>query len=177
MTTATAITRKYGRIVRRHLPPTLRLRELFFYNPETGSLTWRQGRKIGKEAGAPDHAGYKRVMVAGIAYQVHRVIWKMCAWADPEHEIDHVNSNKSDNRWLNLRPATITQNARNRRLQVNNKSGFKGVYWHVGSQRWCAKIVVDRQQIHLGYFEDAALAHSAYTAAATEHHGRFARAQ
>lgn len=41
--------------------------------------------------------------------------------------IDHINGNKNDNRKENLRICSQSQNARNRRLSKNNKSGISGV--------------------------------------------------
>lgn len=41
-----------------------------------------------------------------------------------------------------------------RKLQINNKSGVKGVYFHKQKQKWCAVIGYRRKQINLGYFKD-----------------------
>lgn len=167
---------RYGRAHRRKLPPTPRLRELFVYNPRTGSLKFKSGRWAGEEAGFKDGAGYKRVIVDGETYQVHRLIWKMCAWKDPENEIDHKNGHKSDNSWLNLRPATTLQNGKNRpERQKNNSSGFKGVNWHKRQCQWAACITADGEKIHLGYFDDIVSAAAAYSEASARLHGAFAR--
>ena len=53
------------------------------------------------------------------------------------------------------------------------KSDYRGVMWERG--RWRAKITVNGQRLHLGYFDDEAAAAKAYDAAAQEHLGDKAR--
>src|SRR4051794_35927015 len=50
--------------------------------------------------------------------------------------VDHINRDPSDNRRENLRCVTRRQNTLNRRLNSNNKSGYKGVSWNKGYSRW-----------------------------------------
>ena len=90
-------------------------------------------------------------------------------------QVDHINGDGLDNRRENLRLASNMENQRNRRLNANNTSGFKGVYWQVDKGKWRARIEVDGNAIHLGYFdskEDAALA---YDASAIKNFGEFAK--
>lgn len=68
-------------------------------------------------------------------------------------QTDHINHNKLDNRRLNLRTVTNQQNHFNQRLQSNNKSGYKGVYWFRRDSNWQAQITLNARKIHLGYFE------------------------
>lgn len=89
--------------------------------------------------------------------------------------IDHASRNGLDNRRVNLREATHSQNAMNRKRQSNNTSGFKGVTWNKQTERWQVMIQVDRKLERIGFFdtpEDAALA---YDAAARIRFGEFAR--
>jgi hypothetical protein len=90
---------------------------------------------------------------------------------------DHKNGNTLDNRRsANLRLATFAENQRNRCIQKNNRSGFKGVSARNG--RWRATIrTADKKHLHLGMFSTPELAHEAYCAAAKIHHGDFARTE
>lgn len=88
---------------------------------------------------------------------------------------DHANGDSLDNRRLNLRPATPTQNCQNSRLRADNTSGFKGVVQR-SPTRWAARISIDGKQKHLGYRGSPELASALYCEAAAEVAGEFARA-
>lgn len=90
-------------------------------------------------------------------------------------ETDHRNGDGLDNRRVNLRCATRTQNNANSRLRSDNTSGFKGVLWNRQRRRWYARITIDGRQRHLGSFGDPGEAARAYDAAAREVFGEFAR--
>ena len=89
--------------------------------------------------------------------------------------IDHVNGDGLDNRRVNLRPATPSQNNANMRSREECTSRFKGVCWYRRQGIWVAQIGVDGHRRHLGRFlseEDAA---RAYDAAALAAWGEYAR--
>jgi hypothetical protein len=113
------------------LPSRERLEELFSYDPETGIVlhrvhTWP--KRIGKAAGFLDYYGYLNVQVDNRMYKLHRIIWKLVTGADPKQHIDHVDGNPNNNKLMNLREATNSQNQHNTRMSKNNTSGYKGVY-------------------------------------------------
>lgn len=89
-------------------------------------------------------------------------------------KVDHADGNGLNNQRHNLRAASHNENMWNRRLQQNNTSGFKGVYFSKRDQKWKAQIRFQRQRIHLGYFLTAEEAAKAYDAAALKHFGKFA---
>ena len=68
--------------------------------------------------------------------------------------VDHINHNTYDNRKINLRICTISQNGMNRKLAKNNTSGTTGVYWSKKINKWIAKITVNNHTIHLGSYND-----------------------
>ena len=88
---------------------------------------------------------------------------------------DHINHNSVDNRKANLRPATQTQNNRNRRkFSGQSNSKYKGVYWKKHIKKWVAQIGVNKKVIHLGCFKKEIDAAKAYDKGAKKYHGEFA---
>lgn len=158
-----------------------RLRELFSYDPATGIVTRRikcgQRGPIGMRVGVGNGKGYLGVQVDGHNCKLHRVIWMIhngCEIPDG-YQIDHINGVRSDNRICNLRLATNTDNQHNTPPKKVNKSGFKGVYWHVANRRWGACIRVGGRSKFLGLHASREEAAAAYDAAAKIHYGEFAR--
>lgn len=158
----------------------VRLRELLHYDPETGVFTHRVGRK-GRGTRAGDVAGrirkqdgYRRIGLDHGRYVASRLAWLYMTGEWPAAEIDHINCVRSDDRFINLRPATRDENARNTRRPSSNTSGLKGVSWRGG--KWRATIKKDRKPIHIGFFASPEAAHAAYVAKAQELFGEFARA-
>ena len=90
--------------------------------------------------------------------------------------VDHINRNGLDNRKANLRPATHTQNIRNRAKYKNRTYGskYKGVTWHRQHNLWQAQIRVKRKSIFLGSFHNELQAAKAYDRAARKYHRQFA---
>jgi len=86
---------------------------------------------------------------------------------------DHINRNKLNNRRENLRIATQAENLRNRKVQSNNKSGFKGVYYNHRLDRYDAKIKINGRFKYLGRRRTGLEAHALYCEAARKLHGEF----
>ena len=161
------------------LPSIEHLHRIFYYVPETGTLHWkvkpRYGIEVGDEVGCVSkESGYRLVGISFSILRSHRVVWAMyfCRW--PKGHLDHINRQRTDNRIVNLREATNTENCRNSRMKANNTSGFKGVDWLKKHKKWRATIRVDRKQYHLGLFDTPEEAHAAYCTAADAWHGEFA---
>jgi len=108
----------------------------------------------------------------GHAQMLHRFILGI---PDPNVQVDHFpDPSGLNNMRSNLRLAMKVENSRNRRLNINNTSGFKGVFWDKGNRKWRAQIKVDGKFKHLGYFADKREAARAYDVAALKCFGRFA---
>lgn len=71
----------------------------------------------------------------------------------PEAEIDHINRNRADNRFANLRPATSTEQKWNASLSKRNRSGVKGVCWATQAGKWQAAIRASGSRRLLGMFD------------------------
>jgi HNH endonuclease len=154
-----------------------RLREVLDYNPETGVFTWKMshgnGVKAGNVAGRNAGRGYRQISVDKKLYGEHRLAFLFMTGEFPPQFVDHIDCDPSNNRWRNLRSATLSQNGANRRLNTNNKVGLKGVKFNRG--KFVATIKKDGKMTHLGRFATADAAHKAYNNAATETFGQFAR--
>lgn len=154
------------------LPSIERVRELLMYAPDTGEFFWRVGRNFGPAAVRPGELagttgprGYRSLTIDGKKLPAHRVAFACVMGHWPVGDVDHVDGNRSNNRWCNLREATRAQNNQNQRRGHRNSShGFLGV---IRANRptgvlWMARIQVDGRPKHLGCFKTAELAHARY---------------
>lgn len=89
-------------------------------------------------------------------------------------EVDHINGNRFDNRRSNLRLCTHSQNCVNRKSKIEPKSGFRGVGFHYGTNKWRAVIKVNQKKISLGLYFAKEEAARAYNLAALRYFGEFA---
>jgi HNH endonuclease/AP2 domain len=152
------------------------LQGILSYSPESGNFVWliQYGRAHpGKIAGSVRKDGYVCIKIEGIPYKAHRLAWLYMTGEWPIGRVDHEDNCQSNNRWENLRLASHSQNMANRKLNKNNRSGFKGVSLKNG--RYFAYVSKDGSRYSLGYFDDPEEAHAAYLAKAQELHGKFAR--
>lgn len=88
-------------------------------------------------------------------------------------DIDHINDIGLDNRRLNLRPATRSQNQCNKKMQSNNTSGYKGVSKH--GTKWVYDIRANGNKLYRGGFETALEAFEARCKVVEQLHGEFTR--
>lgn len=135
-----------------------RAREVWHYEPETGSFTWNRSGKI---AGTIDK--YVFIRFNGIKYYAHRLAWFYIHGEWPKY-IDHINGDGTDNRLCNLRPATMSQNQANRK-------GIRGIEKH--GRKYRARLMVDGIKIEIGSYETMEEATAAYFACADKHFGEF----
>lgn len=130
----------------------VKLRRNYFYDAKKGILVNRESNKAVK--GQMKKNGYLQVTMRlkgkRILYYYHRLIWAYFHCRFPTLQLDHINGMKTDNRIVNLREVTQTQNMLNRvhQWKPNKQSGYPGVcYTKTGF--W--KIRVCQEQI---YFKD-----------------------
>jgi hypothetical protein len=145
------------------------VKELLDYNFETGKLTWKERNRkwfstdrqfkiwntrfARKEAfTALTDTDYYHGSVLGKKYKAHRIIWlyQTGEWPD---EVDHINHDRRDNRWINLREVSHQENHKNSSHRKDNSSGCMGVYFDKERQKWRSDIIVDNKNINLGRFE------------------------
>lgn len=68
--------------------------------------------------------------------------------------VDHIDQNKTNNVFSNLRLATYSQNGMNRDATKSNKLGMKGVCFDAKVGKYKASIRVNGKHKHLGYFDN-----------------------
>ena len=100
---------------------------------------------------------YYRVNVDGRSISLHRAVWLYKhpgCYKDSEIPpiLDHINMNKQDNRYENLRPVSRTFNNFNVRKREDSSSNYRGVSWNKRSEKWTAQIKVGGKHRHLGIF-------------------------
>ncbi len=102
--------------------------------------------------------------------RMHRLVVN----AKPNEKIDHINGNGLDNRKINLRRCTSSQNMGNISKRLGS-SKYKGVCWGKKENKWRAKISYAGRQYHLGFYMSEKEAALAYNKKAKELFKEFAR--
>ena len=148
------------------------VKELFEYDAETGDIIWKKHPRLtGKKAGTvrKDRGGLilqfklesKKYTIQGA-----RVMWYLHTGEDPgDKGIDHINGDRNDNRFQNLRLATHRENCWNRR-------GVRG-YWRNRSA-WRVDIRYDGQTLACGNFQTEEEASAFYKEKVLEFREKFA---
>ena len=98
-----------------------RVRELLNYSHETGLFTWRVKRQTGARPGDPAGCidkclGYVRIYIDGVTSYGHILAWLYMTDLEPPRCIDHINGDRADNRWGNLRAVSLSFNSKNRNV-------------------------------------------------------------
>lgn len=138
------------------------------------SFKWHVHKDNYKEKYNHGYYAVRKMRKNGKEYMqfMHRLIFNI---NDSGIMIDHVNGNKLDNRRENLRIATKSENGQNRRKQINNKSGFMGVFWHKGFNKYRAVIMFNGKTLYLGLYICPVKAAKAYDCKALELFGENAK--
>ena len=100
-------------------PPACELWAAFDYKPLTGELI----RKSTNTPCGTLQYGYANVWINGQNWKRSRIVWSWVTGKDPQEQIDHINRKRDDDRFWNLREASLTlQN-------INKKLWGKGYKW------------------------------------------------
>lgn len=159
-------------------PDLTELRRILNYDPETGVFSRRvrsshafPGDKVG--CLRPD--GYMQASVRGKTYLLHRLAAYHVTGEWPAGEVDHINGDRTDNRWANLRLVDRATNAQNERGKRRNKwqSEFMGVSPIEKTGKWVARICVNGRLRHVGTYATEEEAAEAYLSAKRELHPGF----
>jgi hypothetical protein len=142
-----------------------RLKERLHYDPVTGIFTWKEvrysnslantlinARDVGRRAGT-NLKGYVNIWLDGRGYGAQRLAFLYMTGRWPVEQVDHINRNRSDNRWCNLREVTLRENLLNKSVYSNNTSGIPGVNWHKRDKKWYVRINTAAGRKHVGAYE------------------------
>jgi hypothetical protein len=118
--------------------------------------------------------GYRRgeVLYRGRRYKLRagRVALLMAYGIEAE-TVDHINQKRDDDRLVNLRPATNSENAQNRTFRGPQARKLRGT--RSTGQKWVAYIKHDGRRLKIGLYDTEIEAHRAYEAAAKRLRGDF----
>ena len=143
------------------------LKELLHYDQESGAFTWLKSYRdtvTGKLAGTNGRNGYIDIKIKGVRYYAHRLAWLYVTGQFPLEVIDHIDRNKTNNCFANLRDVSRKENTNNQvDAQVNNATGIRGVLPYING--YSAQIAVNGKSKHLGIFNNSEDARFAYLSA------------
>jgi hypothetical protein len=153
------------------------LKSILHYNPNTGVFIWRKQLsnriRVGEVAGKTGPKGYLSIGIYGQRYLVQRLAFLYMKGTFPVYIIDHIDTNRANNSWNNLREATQQSNTYNSNLRKDNTSRVKGVY-PLSNGRFQVKLNSNKITKYLGTFEDIELAELVAIEARNKYHGEFA---
>ena len=143
-----------------------RLREVLHYDPETGELTrLSNNKRASVAAGGVNKTRYAEASVDGHKHRVHRLVWLYMTGAWPTGQIDHINRDRLDNRWANLRDVSPKGNIENQARKARTDTGLRGIRKRSIDRSYCVDITQNRRLLSLGTFDDLEMAKAARRAA------------
>ena len=151
------------------------VKSVLSYDEDSGVFTWIATKSykkiIGKKAGVENSQGYWVIGLFKNHLYAHRLAWLYVHGEWPEHHIDHINGDRSDNRIANLRESTNSENMQNiKGPRADNKFNLLGVCFDKQRQKFLAQIRLNGKNKYLGRFDNPDSAHEAYMTAKREFH-------
>ena len=118
------------------------VKKWFTYDKESGKLTriarpYKSTAPLGTVDVNPSVKGYHvvRVFIPSTGKSEKGFEHRMAYMLETNSEIpdgmqvDHIDGNRSDNSWNNLRLVSVSENNKNKRRYINNMSGKSGIVW------------------------------------------------
>jgi hypothetical protein len=159
------------------LPSQWQLLQEFDYDNRTG-LLYRKNKKtnIFRPAGTINPTtGRYELRLNLKRYIQSRIIYKMHTGEEPPI-VDHIDGNKINNRFENLRAATRSQNQHNRKTNLNTNA-YKNISWHKAAKKWHIQIRANNKTVVSVLTEDLELAKLVAIEGRDKYHGQYARHQ
>ena len=148
-----------------------------YVDPVDWSLRWLKNTgtaKKGSIAGTNIGRGYRQIKYKGKSYLAHRIMFYFSYGYLPSM-VDHIDGDTTNNHPKNLREVNASQNMINRKHQINNKSGYRGVDWMPRQKQWRAQIHKEGKKIYLGVRKNLQEAVNLRKEAEEKYHGEYSR--
>jgi len=105
--------------------------------------------------------GYYMIQYKGESLLVHRIAFLLMTGEWPTNVVDHIDRQKQNNKWSNLRDTNRSVNNLNKvKANKNNQSGKLGVAKH--GNGWTAQCKYKGKKKHLGLYKTVEEAEKAY---------------
>lgn len=143
------------------------LNKIFEYDPITGLFIYKvkpcAWLNIGDPAGTLIEKGYWSLTYKRKRYRAHRVAWLLYYKKWPDGIIDHIDTDKLNNKIDNLRDIEGNKNQQNQRFpSKNNTTGYLGVSFDRSRNKYMANIMINRKAKNLGRFNSPEEAYNKY---------------
>lgn len=137
------------------------IKSFLHYDPDTGALRRTKKRTCKGNFVDCDTAstsvtsyGYVQINIDARPRLVHRLAFLYMTGQEPVEDVDHINGDRLDNRWSNLRLVDRQTNLRNAGVRSDNTSGQPGVSYAKDRKKWHAYINSDKgRRTSLGHFD------------------------
>lgn len=137
------------------------LKRYFTYNPVTGEFrrilrrdSWGNEKPVNELITGTNNRGYRWVKINKHVHLVHRLIVLYMTGEHPRGEVDHIDGDRLNNCWVNLRDTNPFENSRNQGNRVDNTSGCRGITFNSRSMKWVARISHGGTRYSLGYHDN-----------------------
>lgn len=152
-----------------------RLKFLLTYYPGDGRFFWNispaNNIKPHSLAGSVQNTGYLAISIYGKKYLCHRLAFLYVNGKWPEYQVDHINGDRSDNSWKNLREATNSQNGINKPVRKDSSTQVKNV--HKNGSGFIVRMVINGKDKCFGTYPDIELAMLVAEEARNKYQGEF----
>jgi len=114
------------------------------YCDKTGIFFSKHKHTTWRQVGSDNGHGYLLVHYNGKLHQAHRLAFFFMGIAIPnDKEVDHIDGDKQNNSFSNLRLVTRSENNHNTVAYSNSSTGIKGLSWSKSHNSWRGNITID----------------------------------
>lgn len=129
---------------------------LLDYCPNTGNFIWNKTINShiqkGRIAGSIDKHGYICIGIKNKIIKAHRLAFLFMTGSFPKNQVDHIDQNRSNNIWNNLRDIKQKENTKNRKVDSRSISDYTGIRFIKKTNKFQARIYSNGKLIILGSF-------------------------